>query len=82
MTDDQINAAIAEACGWRKEELWDWCNDLNAMHDAEKLIYSHNNMWTAYYYAIGAGPFALHATARKKAEAFLKAVGKWEKVQA
>ena len=94
MTDQQINVAIAEACGWRKEdgvymwtvnkldctcpELWDWCNDLNAMHHAEKLIYNHNNMWTAYYYAIGAGPFSLHATARKKAEAFLKALGKWE----
>ena len=93
MTDQQINQAIAEACGWRKEdgvymwtvnridctcpELWDWCNDLNAMHDAEKLIYNHNNMWTAYYYAIGAGPFSLHATARKKAEAFLRTLGKW-----
>ena len=97
MKDYQINQAIAEACGWRKEdgvymwtvnridctcpELWDWCNDLNAMHDAEKLIYNHNNMWTAYYYAIGAGPFSLHATARKKAEAFLRALGKWEEVQ-
>lgn len=51
------------------------------MHEAEKLIYNHNNMWTAYYYAIGAGPFSLHATARKKAEAFLRALGKWEEVQ-
>jgi hypothetical protein len=83
MTDEQINWAITEAIGadphWKCAK--DYCTDLNAMHDAEKLIYNHNNMWTAYYYAIGAGPFSLHATARKKAEAFLKALGKWEEVQ-
>jgi hypothetical protein len=80
MTDQQINWAITEAIDadphWKCAK--DYCNDLNAMHDAEKLIYNHNNMWTAYYYAIGAGPFGLHATARKKAEAFLRTLGKWE----
>jgi hypothetical protein len=97
MTNEQINRAIAEACGWSMEdgvwvwtadgidctyyELWDWANDLNAMHEAEKTIYKHNNLWTAYYYAVGAGPFSLHVTARKKAEAFLRTLGKWEEVQ-
>lgn len=108
MTDDEINAAIAKACGWTEiqdsgvwhhHKLWgypplkpgqggnsfhylpDYCNDLNAMHEAEKTIYNHNNLWTAYYYHIGAGPFSLHATARKKAEAFLRIHGKWEEVQ-
>ncbi len=54
MTNEQINAAIAEACGWSMEdgvwvwtadgidctyyELWDWANDLNAMHEAEKVL--------------------------------------------
>jgi len=80
MTDDEINLAITEAIAadphWKCAK--DYCNDLNAMHDAEKFIYKHNNMWNAYYYAIGAGPFSLHATARKKAEAFLRAIGKWE----
>lgn len=83
MTDEQINWAIVEATNadphWKCAK--DYCTDLNAMHDAEKLIYNHNSMWTAYYYAIGAGPFSLHATARKKAEAFLKALGKWEEVR-
>ena len=98
MTDQQLNAAIAEACGWKevrvngnagiykgfdngaelRPDIPDYCSDLNAMHEAEKFIYKHNNMWNAYYYAIGAGPFSLHATARKKAEAFLRAIGKWE----
>jgi hypothetical protein len=35
-------------------------------------------MWLAYYNAVGAGPFSLHVSARKKAEAFLKVIGKWE----
>jgi hypothetical protein len=91
MTDEQINAAIAEACKWPGNlictdfngNLWpadppNYCNDLNAMHEAEKLIYKHHWMWTAYYYAVGAGPFSLHVTARKKAEALLKVLGKWE----
>jgi hypothetical protein len=91
MTDEQINAAIAEACGWPGNlictdfngNLWpadppNYCTDLNAMHEAEKLIYKHHWMWTAYYYAVGAGPFSLHVTARKKAEALLKVLGKWE----
>jgi hypothetical protein len=55
----------------------DYCNDLNQMHEAEKSIFEHHPIWTAYYYAIGAGQYALHATARKKAEAFLKAIDKW-----
>jgi len=100
MTDEQINEAIAKACGWKEVEPWlngrrcferkndpcgygledipNYCTDLNAMHEAEKTIYKHHAMWNAYYYAVGAGVFSLHATARKKAEAFLKAIGKWE----
>jgi hypothetical protein len=49
MTDEQINAAIAEACGTLKwsyalpvkvlaHTVSDYCNDLNAMHEAEKVI--------------------------------------------
>jgi hypothetical protein len=96
MTDEQINQAIAEACGWVPDcdrgICWDqygnaiitppnYCADLNAIHEAEKIMSKHHWMWNAYYYAVGAGVFSLHATARKKAEAFLKALGKWEEVQ-
>ena len=58
MTNEQINIAIAEACGWKhiiairgtlrgwktdseKEDsqvLPDYSNDLNAMHEAEKVL--------------------------------------------
>lgn len=53
---------------------------LNAMHEAEKVIYPYRQLWNAYYNAVGMGPFSLHATASKKAEAFLKAIGKGKKV--
>ena len=100
MTDQQINEAIAEACGWRKEdgvymwtinkldctcpELWDWCNDLNAMHDAEKFLRDANLLFeygmhitNSHHYE-----YLLRATARERAEAFLRTLGKWEEVQA
>ena len=54
MSDAEINLAIAEACGWRKEdgvwtwtvngiqytswELRDYVNDLNAMHEVEEQV--------------------------------------------
>jgi hypothetical protein len=101
MTDEQINAAIAEACGWRKEdgvymwtvnkidctypELWDWCNDLNAMHEAEKVLAPKNwnrfsEKWWNYYHHLLDGDVqkTIHATARQRAEAFLRTLGKWE----
>jgi hypothetical protein len=66
--------------GLRTAVPWYVC-DLNAMHEAEKIMYKHYSMWNAYYYALGAGVFSLHATARKKAVAFLKALGKWEEAK-
>ena len=100
MTDEQINAAIAEACGWRKEdgvymwtangidctcpELWDWANDLNAMHEAEKTLSETNMFVMAHYierFVSRHGQHYFHATARQRAEAFLRTLGKWDEVQ-
>jgi hypothetical protein len=116
MTNEQINIAIAEACGyeWRvgiygncrglfhpddnylKEQpcldillpisgdcayrVPDYCNDLNAMHGAEKiltrdqievfcdqLLPKHHGIW-----------WGIHTTSHQRAEAFLKTIGKWE----
>lgn len=103
MTDKQINAAIAEACGWKgnllcrdyEGNLWpseppNYCNDLNAMAQAEKTLtnvsdameYSYlledmENMiedWVPYRTLWSLSP-------RQRAEAFLKTLGKWEEVQ-
>jgi len=104
MTDEQINAAIAEACGWkeitnctcggRKRECLfvghasshtsNYCTDLNAMHEAEKLVTSDCNLTYANQLAkiVNANysddPCFFCATARQRAEAFLRTLGKWE----
>ena len=102
MTDQQINQAIAEACGivgknqygplYQTEEGWvvdcpNYCTDLNAMHEAEKTLFP-------YYATVYANKLAkvtgaemsddtdyFCATARQRAEAFLRTLGKWEEVQ-
>lgn len=104
MTDDQINAAIAKACGWtdiHDDPTWGWLGNppdlqgskwpllrytecLNAMHEAEKTLFP-------YYATVYSNKLAITtkaeysddieyfcATARQRAEAFLRATGKWE----
>lgn len=102
MTEEQINAAIAEACGYECREpyaqgwvlpnktAWqltipNYCTDLNAMHEAEKVLKSFQHL--VNYHALlgycgGTTLVRLHecitATARQRAEAFLRTLGKWE----
>lgn len=101
MTDQEINIAIAEACGWKHiyndkllqaewispagystwaHELPDYCNDLNAMHEAEKTIKlpSDRQKYSLTLHKICGEswlevPFA---TVRQRAEAFLRTIGK------
>jgi hypothetical protein len=105
MTNEQINVAIAQACGWTilkkplsgfgfaayaKEPngdpspgIPDYCADLNAMHEAEKVltIIEQGHYWDHLKDLTDEGFDQLHATARHRAEAFLRTVGKWEEVQ-
>ena len=134
MTDQEINIAIHEACGWiferdnggpyhnaghhlisgglkrgfkpdfqTWESTWlifglpDYCNDLNAMHEAEKLLTEcaddnyakfQNYLYhleTTVCNALGSDSgeegwsgYIAFATARQRAEAFLKTIGKWK----
>jgi hypothetical protein len=110
MTDQEINIAIAEVCGWKsvqvvfpdarewyrhaekkeicsKEDLPDYCGDLNAMHEAEKSLSNHNpegrseaNNYATHLCKIAIRDVNLRifATARQRAEAFLRTVGKWK----
>jgi len=108
MSDEQINAAIAEACGWMPDLdhgiCWNehgnpiityqnYCNDLNAMHEAEKIIKKAKPEYAALlielvsidaksgiYYAYGSFPHVT-ATARQRAEAFLRTLGLWEEAK-
>jgi hypothetical protein len=104
MNDEQINAAIAEACGRKRRPDGDWypdngsagtqaipnyCTDLNAMHEAEKVLTKEQRReYQNYMYDMACEidntygrwmPYS--ATARYRAEAFLKTMGKWEEVQ-
>lgn len=60
----------------------DYCNDLNAMHEAEKRLDDNEDYYFALLCALGNWPKAIQATARQRAEAFLRTLGKWEEVQA
>ena len=109
MKDNQINQAIAEACGWTDVHFSlaatdefpterrvvgippkhcthdvapNYCADLNAMHDAEKFLRDANLLFeygmhitNSHHYE-----YLLRATARERAEAFLRTLGKWEEV--
>jgi hypothetical protein len=105
MTNEKINIAIAEACGWKYEnnethapdgsfwwskelEIPDYCNDLNAMHEAENRLLSNEkeSYWNQLYDQCDRTVFSrvednykmLHATATQRAEAFLRTINKWE----
>ena len=108
MTNEQINVAIAQACGWTilkkplsgfgfaayaKEPngdpspgIPDYCDDLNAMHEAEKTVFGNSILWVEFMERlcdatgavntsmVDAMVIIIQATARQRAEAFLKTV--------
>jgi len=89
VTPEAQRIAIAEACGWktgyRDPEAWhplpDYLNDLNAMHDAEQVLFGRND-WSACkydnYLDVATSSWKWNATASQRAEAFLRTIGKWE----
>jgi hypothetical protein len=59
------------------DQLPDYCNDLNAMHEAEELLTS--NEWEVWHRIVGNWDVIVaRLTSRQRAEAFLKTIGKWE----
>ena len=105
MNPEQQRIAIAEACGkwhsgWpheymnqadRLRHIPNYLNDLNAMHEAEKVL--TDDQWPIYRDEIRLvvlGPIRMvsdwcksdiHATASQRAEAFLRTIGKWEEAK-
>jgi hypothetical protein len=92
MTDQQINAAITEAIDadphWKCAK--DYCTNLNAMHEAEQHLWQ-KDWFMRYDYIDELGKLQnphnwqrmeasdmLDATARQRAEAFLRTLGKWD----
>lgn len=101
MSEQEINEAIAEACGRERnpdggwypdnglrvgtQAIPDYCTDLNAMHEAEKVLtedqfkmYTH---WLEKLMPNTEYRSLLCAPSSRRAEAFLRAMGKWEEVQ-
>jgi len=90
MKPEAINQAIAEAVfehNWIKHGvattglLTRFTTDLNAMHEAEKVLHDMEN-WEACNYEnqlnTMTSNWTWHATAAQRAEAFLKSLNKWE----
>jgi hypothetical protein len=92
MTDEQINAAISAFMRMDEEDCHcqkcrpNYCTDLNAMHEAEKTLTKEQvREYQCYMYDMACEiqvtqgrwmPYS--ATARYRAEAFLRTLGKWE----
>ncbi len=107
MTEEQINIAIAEACGWSKDDIErgytlcqfsenipDYLNDLNAMHEAERVVLDQGlqDHWLDTLVEVVVGknvhwsdyhcfPQVNRASAAQRAEAFLKTIGKWKEAR-
>ena len=95
MTDEQINEAITDATGlWEHpyssstKRMYNFCDDLNAMHEAEKTLGDKLAQYGGQLCDMtqaneGNKPecYIWHASARQRAEVFLRTLGKWEEVQ-
>lgn len=95
MTNEQINQRIADLCAWNnkpvvrtdgKGRIWvtnwpNYCVDLNAMHEAEEHLRGNQFLRYAEMLDDIIGSLGgIRATARQRAEAFLRTLGKWEEV--
>jgi len=96
MTPEKQRAAIAEACGIVTHDQWgplyktpqglvrvcpDYLNDLNAMHEAEKVfIWLTDEAMSDYDQELGmvTDSWSWNATAAQRASAFLETLGLWE----
>ncbi len=86
MTDEQINERITEVTGlWDHpyssdtRRMMDFCNDLNAMHEAEATL-TEDQLWimARQIEKNWEDQWYFRATARQRAEAFLRTLDKWE----
>ena len=103
MKPEAQQIAIAEACGIVSRDCWgplyktaqgvvrvcpDYLNDLNAMHEAEKVLCDSPKRKHTYLQWLGCEDdytstvfLCVAATAAQRAEAFLRTIGKWEEAE-
>ena len=58
------------------EVIPDYLHDLNAMHEAEKVLTAEQ--WYDYDCLMPLHPQKTHTTAAQRAKAFLRVIGKWK----
>lgn len=61
----------------------DYLNDLNAMHEAEKVLNEKQEdiMNSTLWNIMDGRKYLWHATASQRAEAFLRTIGKWKEAK-
>jgi hypothetical protein len=82
---DSWEGKVKGIIGWKFKDQYisilpDYLNDLNAMHEAEKVL--HGNCWRPYRDKLAiltnSGPFPdVDCTAAQRAEAFLRTLNLW-----
>jgi|688.fasta_scaffold2122057_2 hypothetical protein len=103
MSPEAQRIAIAKACGrvQRPDGFWfpkganygsqgipDYLNDLNAMHEAEKILTHEQRIDHMEWLGMCSDDYGykawayVHADAAQRAEAFLRTIGKWENTAA
>ena len=74
-------------CGWKLSDIPNYLNDLNAMHEAEKVLTVGQRVtyasqlcliWTGHTDRAVPIWFWIEVTARQRAEAFLRTLKLWE----
>jgi hypothetical protein len=88
---DTLGLVMGRVCGIRPggihienaAPLPDYLHDLNAMHEAEKVLCNQfNTIGEAYWRNLShVEPHPIYATAAQRAEAFLRTIGKWEEAK-
>ena len=66
-----------------RDKLPDYFNDLNAMHEAEKVLNEKQEdiMNSTLWNIMDGRKYLWHATASQRAEAFLRTVGQWKEAK-
>ena len=77
---DGVSRGYQPTPGAHKKHLPDYLNDLNAMHDAEKMLNEKQEdiMNSTLWDIMNGRKYLWHATASQRAEAFLRTIGKWK----
>jgi hypothetical protein len=81
-----VSRGYAPIPGAHKKHLPDYLADLNAMHEAEKVLFCDKWKWLAYVNNLNEMPslqnewlcVSIHATAAQRAEAFLRTLNLWQ----